>query len=95
MDELNDKIEVMTQETADALIEAFEMFNKSMEESHEMLEHFSEAIYQQIVREVASRFFDYVEKFTCASFLTRWYWKRKAINAAKALIAASKLIEEV
>lgn len=94
IEELNKEMKPMSQETADALIDAFETFNKSMEESREIFGKFHNVINQEMARQVVDKFLGYVEKYTCATFITRWYWKRKAFKMAQAVKDVSNFLNE-
>ena len=84
----------MSQETADALIDAFGKFNENIETSRDMLERFNRVVNQEMARQVVDKFLGYVEKYTCATFLTRWYWLRKARKCNEALKGIIQLNEE-
>jgi hypothetical protein len=92
IDALNSEIEPMSQETADALIDAFQKFNENMGVTQETLANFNKVINQEMARQAVDKFLGYVEKFTCATFLTRWYWKRKAFDAAQTVKMVSEFL---
>lgn len=80
---LNSEIKPLSKETADALIDAFENFNKIMEMSQDVFKKFNEVVNKELARQCVYKFLTYAEKYANASFITRWYWKRKAIGVAK------------
>ena len=94
MDKLDSKIEPMSQETADALIDAFVEFNNNIESMGDFANKFNKVICQEMARQTVDKFLGYVEKYTCATFFTRWYWKRKAFKMAKAVKELSNLLNE-
>lgn len=80
-----EEIEKMSEETAQELISAFEDMNKDLDDLKSNISHFQKSV--QI--ELAVKFVGYMEKYANATFLTRWYWLRKArkVNeAAKDII---------
>lgn len=94
MGELDNRLELMSQETADALIDAFGKFNENIETSRDMLERFNSVVSQEMARQVVDKFLGYVEKYTCATFITRWYWKRKAFKMAQTVKEVSNFLNE-
>ena len=94
MEELDNRLELMSQETADALIDAFDKFSKSIETERDMFERFNGIVNQEMARQVIDKFFGYAEKYTCATFITRWYWKRKALKMAQTVKDMSNFLNE-
>lgn len=94
MEELDSKMEMMTEETAQGLIDAFEKLNKSLSETPNICARFNEVINREMARQVVDKFLGYVEKYTNATFLTRWYWKNKAIKMAQAVKDADEFISK-
>lgn len=83
VDTLHSEIKPLSKETADALIDAFKNFYKSMEMLQDVFEKFNEVVNKELARQCVYKFFLYAEKYANATFITRWYWKRKAIGVAK------------
>ena len=94
INQLNSQIELMSQETADEIIDAFGKFNENFETSRDMLERFNSVVSKEMARQVVDKFIGYVEKYTCATFVTRWYWKRKAFKIAQAVKEVSNFLNE-
>lgn len=93
-EEMGNRINQISQETADELIDALGKFNESIAESHEMFEKFNQVINQEMARQVVDKFLGYVEKYTCATFITRWYWKRKAFKMAQTVKEVSDFLNK-
>lgn len=94
INQLDSQIELMSQETADEIIDAFGKFNENIETSRDMLERFNSVVSKEMARQVVDKFIVYVEKYTCATFVTRWYWKRKAFKMAQAVKEVSNFLNE-
>lgn len=94
MGELDSKLVPMSQETVDGLIDAFGKFNENIETSRDMLERFNSVVNQEMARQVVDKFLGYVEKYTCATFITRWYWKRKAFKMAQTVKELSDFLND-
>lgn len=75
---MEQEFEIMSEETANGLIEAFEELNKTNEEFEKTLKNVIPQMEKEIRLKVAERFVYYIDKYSHASFLTRWYWLRKA-----------------
>ena len=46
------------------------------------------------MREAAAKYINYMEKYVNATFLTRWYWLRKARKANEALKGVAVMNED-
>ena len=75
---MEQEFERMSEDTAQSLIEAFDEMNKANEEFEKTLKRFIPQMEKEIRLKVAERFVYYIDKYSHASFLTRWYWLRKA-----------------
>lgn len=86
--------ERMTQETADGLIEAFKEFAESAEAFRSVFETRMEVYMEKCLQTTAMKFVDYMHKYVSSTFLTRWYWLRKARKCNDALKEIIQLNEE-
>lgn len=71
----------LVEEMCDALNEGM----KAADEFCEAFERTYEMEFQELKLKIAEKFEFYVEHYADASFLTRWYWKRKIKKFAKGL----------
>lgn len=84
----------ISEETAQGLCELVKGFNESIDELSETLDNITKDVLTAILGEAARKFLDYMERYSCATFFTRWYWLRKARNTAKALRDIGKMKED-
>lgn len=75
---MEQEINQTSEDLAQSLIMAFEDFNKANEEFEKTLKNFLPQMEKEIRLKVAERFVHYIDKYSHGSFLTRWYWLRKA-----------------
>ena len=94
MEGLNDEMELMTEETAQGLIDAFEQFNKEAERTRLNLQQFNEIVAREVVIKFVEQFLHHNNKYTYATILTRWYWKRKVKHDIKGLRELNDLLEK-
>ena len=76
--EQKEDFEAISEKTAQMMCDALAEFNKSVEDNAEMLDKYYNAFSTNLKAELAARLIDYLEKIVQASFITRWYWIRKA-----------------
>ena len=62
---------------SDELAKAFAAFGESIKKTQGELKCYSEAMRKLLVEKAMASFYTLVEDYTQASFLTRWYYKRK------------------
>ena len=91
---LEDKINEVSSETAEELSKAFEEFNKSAEEFCDKFDKHMKAYMESCVRATAMMFVDYMYRYANGTFLTRWYWLRKARKCNDVLKEIIQLNEE-
>lgn len=89
-----ENFERMTQETADGLIEAFKEFTETAEAFRSVFESRMEVYMTECQRASAMKFVEYMHKYADSTFLTRWYWLRKARKCNDALKGIIQLNEE-
>jgi len=85
--------ERMSEDTAQGLIDAFEQFNKEAERTKLNLQQFNEIVCREVVIKFAEQFLHHNNKYTDATILTRWYWKRKVKRDIKELKELNNLLE--
>lgn len=91
---MEEAFETITEETAQGLIEAFDGFNKAHEEFEKAFNGTMQVYMSNCQLQAAGKFINYMEKYTNATFLTRWYWLRKARKANEALLGVIQFNEE-
>ena len=84
----------ITQETADDLLKVFQEFNESAEAFHSAFGARMEVYMTECQRASAMKFVEYMHKYADSTFLTRWYWLRKARKCNEALKGIIQLNEE-
>ena len=84
----------ITQETADDMLKAFQEFNEASEAFRASFDAMTEVYMDRCQQAVAMKFVEYMHKYTNGTFLTRWYWLRKARKCNEALKGIIQLNEE-
>lgn len=84
----------ITQETADDMLKALKEFNESAEAFRSAFDARLEVYMDKCQQAVAMKFVEYMHKCADATFLTRWYWLRKARKCNEALKGIIQLNEE-
>ena len=91
---LTDEIKPISEEMANQLIKAFEDCNKATAELHEKVEEFIVSACQAAAVEMVGRVVKYAEKCVKATFLTRWYWKKKFDKACSDMVDTCDFIKK-
>ena len=68
----------MTEEQANELLKVLEEMNQSSEEFANQFDKTIELFIIECRRSVAEKFVTYTHKAVSSTFITRWYWMRKA-----------------
>lgn len=84
----------ITQETADNMLKAFQEFNESLEDFRAAFDASMEVYIERCQQAAAMKFVEYMHKYADGTFLTRWYWLRKARKCNEALNGIIQLNEE-
>ena len=84
----------ITQETADDMLKAFREFSESVDKFRAAFDARLEVYMERCQQSAAMKFVDYMHKYACGTFLTRWYWLRKARKCNEALKGIIQLNEE-
>lgn len=83
MDELNNNIndkesfKEISEQIAEELAPAFEDFNKMITNNAELYERILGNLKQEVRLRLSGKFVELAIHFANATFLTRWYWRRK------------------
>ena len=84
----------ITQETADDMLKAFQEFNESVDNFCAAFDASMKVYMNECQQAAAMKFVDYMHKYANGTFLTRWYWLRKARKCNEALRGIMQLNEE-
>ena len=84
----------ITQETADDMLKVLQEFNESAEAFRSVFEARMEVYMEKCLQATAMKFVEYMHKYADGTFLTRWYWLRKARKCNDALKGIIQLNEE-
>lgn len=84
----------ITENVAEDLLNAFQKVNESLDEFMKTQNKVLENAYKEMALKVCERTLHYAEKYTNATFLTRWYWKRKLNKLAQATIEINDMFTE-
>ena len=84
----------ITQETADDMLRVLQEFNEASESFRSVFEARMEVYMTECQRAFAMKFVEYMHKYADGTFLTRWYWLRKARKCNEALKGIIQLNEE-
>ncbi len=81
----------ITEKTAKELARTIEEVQKVAEESAETFQRTYGVLAQEIKLECAKKIINYADKYSNATFLTRWYWKRKLRKFVKGIDVLKEL----
>ena len=75
----------ITQNIADDMLKAFQEFNEAAEAFRSEFDATMEVYMDMCQQAAAMKFVEYMHKYANGTFLTRWYWLRKARKCNDAL----------
>ena len=84
----------ITQDIADDMLKAFQEFNEAAEAYRSAFDATMEVYMDMCQQAAAMKFVEYMHKYANGTFLTRWYWLRKARKCNDALKGIIQLNEE-
>ena len=84
----------ITQDIADDMLKAFQEFNEAAEAFRATFDATMEVYMDMCQQAAATKFVEYMHKYANGTFLTRWYWLRKARKCNDALNGIIQLNEE-
>lgn len=93
--EIRFNIKPITEKAAQELADAFEKANACMAEFNRTFSELCPKISRLIQAEFAKSLVALAEKYASASFLTRWYYKRKIVILVKEIPWFESLISDV
>ena len=68
---------MLSQQVVDDLTKAFESFYETTKDIQDHAKKMGDVFARELTLALANRFFFYVEKYSNASILTRWCWRKK------------------
>lgn len=85
----------MTEEQANKLLESLKEMNRVSEEYCSMMPEMMKTMVENVALKAGDKYLHYVERYARASFITRWWWKRKMEKARIALENAMQFAEKM
>lgn len=73
----NKDFDTISEDTAQGLLDAFQKMNESLDEFGNVWLRNYGVLVDEIKLKCAEKLMFYTDKYAQATFLTRWYWKRK------------------
>lgn len=73
----NKDFDTISEDTAQGLLDAFQKMNESLDEFENVWQRNYGVLVDEIKLKCAEKLMFYTDKYAQATFLTRWYWKRK------------------
>ena len=99
---LNDKIDPMPEQTANELFEVIKKAHNIANESNEKMDLLVNSVKKYCILRIQEYAlncvyltFIYTEKMNKATFITRWYWKKKLNKAEVKLEKIEKYLQEL
>ena len=87
----NKDFETISKDTAQNLIDAFQKWNESLDEFENVWERHYGVLVNEIKLKCSEKLMFYTNKYAQATFLTRWYWKRKMEKFVKGIDVLKEL----
>lgn len=91
---MEEEIKGITEETAQELAKAFEDLDKQCKEFTKNMHEMVGLAMKTSMECAVNRFMYLCERYTNATFLTRWYWLRKAKKFPKVLKEMERMYNE-
>ena len=87
----NKDYDTITEDTAQDLIDAFQKCNESLDEFENVWQRNYGVLVDEIKLKCAEKLMFYTDKYAQATFVTRWYWKRKMEKFVKGIDVLKEL----
>lgn len=81
----------ISEDTAQGLLDAFQKWNESLGEFENVWKRHYGMLVDEIKLKCAEKLMFYTDKYAQATFLTRWYWKRKMEKFIKGIDVLKEL----
>lgn len=81
----------ISENTTQAIFDAFNRMNKALEDFEKAWENKYGVITEKIKAKCAEKLIFYADKYAQATFVTRWYWKRKMEKFVKGINVLKEL----
>ena len=87
----NKDFNTISKDTAQGLLDAFRGMNDALEGFEDAWQRNYGVLVDEIKLKCAEKLMLYVDKYSQATFLTRWYWKRKIKKFIKGIDVLKEL----
>ena len=87
----NKDFDTISEDIAQGLLDAFEGMNDASKSFEDAWQHNYGVLVDEIKLKCAEKLMLYVDKYSQATFLTRWYWKRKMEKFIKGIDVLKEL----
>ena len=87
----NKDFDTISEDTAQGLLDAFQKWNESLDEFENVWQRNYGVLVDEIKLKCAEKLMFYTDKYAQATFLTRWYWKRKMEKFIKGINVLKEL----
>ena len=87
----NKDFDTISKDTAQGLLDAFRGMNDALKGFEDTWQRNYGVLVDEIKLKCAEKLMLYVDKYTQATFLTRWYWKRKMRKFVKGIDVLKEL----
>ena len=87
----NKDFDTLSEDTAQGLLDAFRRMNDALKGSEDIWQRNYGMLVDEIKLKCAEKLMLYVDKYAQATFLTRWYWKRKMEKFIKGIDVLKEL----
>ena len=81
----DNEIKRISDETAQELLTAFEDLSKSLDETMSAMSNAVKTVMADCIMVATEKTYHYAEKYCNATFITKWYWKRRMLKSTRAL----------
>lgn len=87
----NKDFDKISEDTAQGLLDAFQKMNESLDEFENVWQRNYGVLVDEIKLKCAEKLMFYTDKYAQATFITRWYWKRKMEKFIKGIDVLKEL----
>lgn len=90
----DNEIKGISEDTANELITAFEDLSKSLDDTMCSMSKAVKTVMSDCIMVATEKTYHYAEKYCNATFITKWYWKRKMKNSTRALKEIAEIYQD-
>ena len=81
----------ISEDVAQGLLDAINGMNEALKSSEDAWQRYYGVLMNEVKAKCIERFICYTDKYAQASFLTRWYWRRKIKKFIKGIDVLKEL----